>query len=260
MRACIITVGNEILKGRTVNTNAAEIGRILYFAGYEIYRGITVPDKKEEIGLAFRSCLDVCDVVVSSGGLGPTFDDITIPSFALEFKLPLVRDDKTYDKIQKRFERRGLTMTEERSKMAMIPDTSSTVENSIGSAPGVRVQINGKRVYILPGVPREMRPMMESILPEIKLDDSYYTEDSITVTGIPESVLAPLSVELMKKYGGEIYIKTHPSLTEEGLSIIEVEISTRSRDPESGIDSVKKALSEFETRAEEIRSQLREND
>ncbi len=258
MRACVITVGNEILKGRTINTNAADIGRMLYFAGYEIYRGITVSDNREEIGWAFRTCLDLCDVVVSSGGLGPTFDDMTVSSFAHEFNIPLVMHSETYNRIKEKFEKRGMEMTEEREKMALIPEKSSVIRNNVGSAPGVSISLKGKRIFILPGVPREMKPMMESVIQEVRRDDSFYTEESVLVKGIPESALAPLSSELMKKYGGRVYIKTHPGQAEDGESLIEVEISSRSQDRESGKKTVREALDEFSKRAEEIRKEIRD--
>lgn len=257
MKACVITVGNEILKGHTVNSNAAEIGRALYFAGYEVFRGITVPDDPKEIGWAFRAALKTCDLVISSGGLGPTFDDMTVESFAGEFGFKLVVDAETDEKLKERMQRRGIEMTRERTKMATIPEGSTTVQNNVGSAPGIRAKIEGKKIFILPGVPREMRSMLDIIVEEIRLSDSFFTEESIVLKGIPEASLAPLTLELMDKYEGKIYIKTHPGMDENGVSRIEVEISTRTSDSSSGKNIVTKALEEYSLRAEEIKKSLK---
>ena len=87
MKAVIITVGNEILKGRTVNTNTAYIGSFLTHMGYDVVRNLVVKDDPEEIGWAFETALSVSELVVSSGGLGPTFDDLTVSSFAKHFNI-----------------------------------------------------------------------------------------------------------------------------------------------------------------------------
>lgn len=245
MRAGIITIGNEILKGKTLNTNAAEIGRILSFSGYEVYRGIIVPDLGDEIGWAFRSMIGVCSVIVSSGGLGPTFDDITIASFAREFGLPLVRDEETYETIRKRSEERGLDMTPEREKMAIVPQGSKIIKNTVGSAPGIDITLQGSRIFILPGVPMEMRSMMDTIRKEIMLGDSFYNEQSVIVEGLYEASLAPFIKELMDKYDGRIYIKSHPSLSEDNISILEIEVSARAGSMKDAKDLVNSALEEI---------------
>lgn len=256
MKASVITIGNEILKGRTINTNAAEIGRILYFSGYDIVRGIVVPDSREEIGWAFRTCLEISDVIVSSGGLGPTFDDMTVESFAAEFNIELTRSDEIYNKIKSRYEKRGMKMTEERLKMALVPKGSTLIQNGVGSAPGIEFKINGVRIFILPGVPREMRPMMEKIGEKIKVNDSVYIEESITVKGIPESAVAPITKELMNKYEGKVYIKSHPDISQDGDSILEIEVSTKSKSHEEGQSLVRKVLGEISDKTDVLLEQL----
>ncbi len=246
MKACIITIGNEILKGKTVNTNAAEIGRMLYFSGYDVFRGLTVPDAKEEIGNAFRSLIGECDVIVSSGGLGPTFDDITVSSFAQEFKMPIQRDEEIYAIIKARTEEKGLEMTKEREKMAMIPSGSSAIRNTVGTAPGIDCKIGSARIFILPGVPAEMRSMLQYVERAIKLKDSFYFEDSLQIKGIFEATLAPFVSELMRKYKGNVYIKTHPTIGEKGESELEVEVSAKSDKLEKSESLVKEVLKEIE--------------
>jgi nicotinamide-nucleotide amidase len=246
MRAGIITIGNEILKGKTVNTNAAEIGRILYFSGYEIYRGLVVPDVESEIRWAFRSLVGFCDIIVSSGGLGPTFDDITVESFAHEFNIPLELDKETYENIMKKTMERGLKMTREREKMALVPSGSKIIKNPVGSAPGIEFIIDSSRIFILPGVPKEMKSMMELISQQIKLSDNFYFEDSIIVKGIYEASLAPSIKKIMDKYGGSIYIKSHPSLTYDNESIIEIEVSAKGINLDEARVIVKSAIEDIE--------------
>ncbi len=245
MRAGIITIGNEILKGKTVNTNAAEIGRILYFSGYEIFRGLVVPDVESEIRWAFRSLTGLCDIIVSSGGLGPTFDDITLESFAHEFNIPLELDVETYENIKRRTIERGQNMTKEREKMALIPRGSNTIKNKVGTAPGIEFVYGNSRFFMLPGVPKEMKPMMESIGEMIKLKDNFYFEDSLMIEGIFEASLAPLIKKMMDKYEGKIYIKSHPSISENGKSLIELEISAKGISEEEAKYRVESVMNDF---------------
>ncbi len=254
MKACIITIGNEILKGKTVNTNSAEIGRMLYFSGYDVYRGMVVPDVKEEIGYAFRSLVGLCDVIVSSGGLGPTFDDITVASFAKEFKIPLVLDDDTLLTIKRRIERRGVEMTKEREKMALIPEGSTLIANVVGTAPGIEYQKGSTTIFMLPGVPVEMRSMLKQIESKIKLKDSFYAEDSILIKGISEATLAPYVTELMNKHKGEVYIKSHPMINEGGESALEVEVSAKSEMLETSKSTVAEVLREIRSIEKKIKS------
>ncbi|MGC8645295.1 MAG: molybdopterin-binding protein [Thermoplasmata archaeon] len=243
MRAAIITIGNEILKGKTINSNAAEIGRLLFFSGYEVWRGLVVPDRREDIGEAFKEMTEKSDVVVSTGGLGPTFDDITVESFASEFRLPLVLDREVYEQIKFNSSRRGLEMTKEREKMAYIPEGASVIKNTVGTAPGIFLKIKECKLFILPGVPAEMRSMLPYVKDAIRLNDSFYVEQSVILEGIFEATLAPFISELMKKYGDSIYIKTHPSLSpERGESHIEVEISAHSSEKKEAESLVKSVI------------------
>ncbi len=253
MKACIVTIGNEILKGKTVNTNAAEIGRILYFSGYDVYRGLVVPDVKEEIGNAFRSLIGKCDVVVSSGGLGPTFDDMTVSSFAQEFGIPLQRDEETYEIIKFRTEKKHLEMTKEREKMSLIPDGSTAIKNEVGTAPGIDYKIDATRIFILPGVPAEMRSMLRYVEGEIKLKDSFYFEESTKIQGIYEATLAPYISELMQRYSGRVYIKSHPLVNEGGESALEVEVSAKTDRLENSKKVVKEVLAEIEIIVSKLR-------
>ena len=255
MKACVLTIGNEILKGKTVNTNAAEIGRMLYFAGYEVYRGLVVPDVKEEIGQAFRSLIGICDVIVSTGGLGPTFDDMTISSFADEFNIPLELNEDVYKEIRARTERSGMEMTKEREKMALVPKGSIILKNDVGTAPGIEYKMGSTRIFLTPGVPSEMRSMLSLIEREIKLKDSFYFEDSVVIVGIYEASLAPYITKLMNEYGGRVYIKSHPSIKDGRESSLEVEVSAKSDTLENSRKVVLEVMDKLRSIEREIKSQ-----
>ena len=242
MKACVLTIGNEILKGKTVNTNAAEIGRMLYFAGYEVYRGLVVPDVKEEIGQAFRSLIGICDVIVSTGGLGPTFDDMTISSFADEFNIPLELNEDVYKEIRARTERSGMEMTKEREKMALVPKGSIILKNDVGTAPGIEYKMGTTRIFLTPGVPSEMRSMLSLIEREIKLKDNFYFEDSVVIVGIYEASLAPYITELMNEYGGRVYIKSHPTIKGGKESHLEIEVSAKAETLDKSKEVVEEVL------------------
>ena len=254
MKACVLTIGNEILKGKTVNTNAAEIGRMLYFAGYEVYRGLVVPDVKEEIGRAFRSLVGICDVIVSTGGLGPTFDDMTISSFADEFNIPLELNENVYNEIRAMTERRGMEMTKEREKMALVPKGSIILKNDVGTAPGIEYKMGSTRIFLTPGVPSEMRSMLSLIEREIKLKDSFYFEDSVVIVGVYEASLAPYITKLMNEYGGSVYIKSHPSIKDGRESSLEVEVSAKSDTFENSRRVVLEVLDKIRSIEREIKS------
>ena len=254
MKACVLTIGNEILKGKTVNTNAAEIGRMLYFAGYEVYRGLVVPDVKEEIGQAFRSLIGICDVIVSTGGLGPTFDDMTISSFADEFNIPLELNEDVYKEIRARTERSGMEMTKEREKMALVPKGSIILKNDVGTAPGIEYKMGTTRIFLTPGVPSEMRSMLSLIEREIKLKDSFYFEDSVVIVGVYEASLAPYITKLMNEYGGTVYIKSHPSIKDGRESSLEVEVSAKSDTLDNSRRVVLEVLDKIRSIEREIKS------
>lgn len=242
MKASIITVGNEILKGRTVNTNTAHIGSFLTHMGYDVIRNLVVKDDPDEIGWAFDTALSVSDVVISSGGLGPTFDDITVPSFAKHFNIDLVLNQEALFILKKRYGDGNLKVTPERMKMAMLPAGSIAVKNNVGSAPGVFMELEGKKILILPGVPSEMKDILSNASTLIGNGDFFYYEDTIHLEGVMESSLAPMVSELMKKYKGKVYIKSHPLGIENNNPKIDVEVSSQGSSMKEAEDAVKDAV------------------
>ncbi|MGC8609474.1 MAG: nicotinamide mononucleotide deamidase-related protein, partial [Thermoplasmata archaeon] len=205
--AYVITIGNEILKGRTVNTNAAFIGNFLTLSGYRVRRSLVVMDDLDEIAWAFKLAMENASLVVSSGGLGPTFDDMTLEGFVRATGQKLVLDDSALSMIREKYG--NIELTKERIKMATIPEGSEPVPNPVGTAPGIYYEKDEKKVIILPGVPSEMQAILETLKTRIRQKDVHYWDESVEVTGIMESAFAPVVASLMKKYP-DVYIKSHP--------------------------------------------------
>lgn len=226
MKAAIITVGNEILSGRTVNTNFSDIGKILTYSGYEVIRGIVVPDRLEDIAGAFREAFSIADLIVSSGGLGPTYDDMTLKGFSMAFNLKMVKNNEALDMIVKKVHE----LTPEREKMALIPENSIPLENSAGTAPGVYIEISGKTFIILPGVPREVEAILKEVRDKIRIKGFHYVDKSMDLYNVKESLIAPLIGKLMKEYGNKVYIKTHPKIDDNGKPWVEIEVSASGTD------------------------------
>ncbi len=221
--AYVITVGNEILKGRTVNTNAAFIGNFLTLSGYRVRRGITVMDEIDEIVWAFSTAMENASLVVSSGGLGPTFDDMTLDGFAKTTGQKLRINDAALSMIKEKYH--GIELTEERIKMARIPDRSEPVPNPVGTAPGIYYDNGAVIVIILPGVPPEMNAILESLRDRIRQKDVHYYDESVIIAGIMESEFAPVISMLMKKHPC-VYIKSHPRNIEVRNPELEIEVSS----------------------------------
>jgi len=197
MKAALITVGDELLIGQVVNTNAAWIGNQCTLSGLELIRSVTVADSESSIHTELDASLNIADVVFLTGGLGPTHDDITRESVASFFDRPLVLNSELLENIRSRFEKRGEDMPESNSRQAMVPRGFTTIVNPNGSAPGLYYEFGEdretKRLFLTPGVPHEMKAMfLEQIWPLVvspEMKGSIRTK-TILLTGIGESSLA----------------------------------------------------------------------
>ena len=165
----IITIGTEILLGEIVDTNARYLARMLRDAGIDLYRKTSVGDNAKRIAQAIQQSLERCDIVLTTGGLGPTVDDPTREAVALAMGVELEYRADLWEQIQARFTRFGRTPTENNRRQAYIPKGAIPIENPVGTAP-VFIFEHGKQVIIsLPGVPQEMETLMETaILPYLR--------------------------------------------------------------------------------------------
>ncbi|HWW82143.1 MAG TPA: competence/damage-inducible protein A, partial [Vicinamibacterales bacterium] len=164
MVACIIAVGSELLTPFRVDTNSLTITERLNAVGYEVRLKAVVGDQVEELARVLESALGWAKVIVITGGLGPTEDDITRDALALTLNAPLSVDEQIADQIRERFARRGLTMPAINRRQAMVPLGATVLENPNGSAPGLLMKRHDAFVIVLPGPPREMTPMLEAVV------------------------------------------------------------------------------------------------
>jgi len=166
MRACIIAVGSELLTPSRIDTNSLAITERLNAIGIDVRLKAVVGDDLNGLVEQFKAALGWADVIVLTGGLGPTEDDVTRDAVARALDLPLDVDEPTVDRIRARFERRGMTMPEINRRQAMVPRGATLVDNPNGTAPGLWLEHGATAVILLPGPPREMTPMMEAIIAE----------------------------------------------------------------------------------------------
>jgi len=192
MKAEIITIGDEILSGQTLNTNAAYIGEVLSEINVDVNRAVVVGDKEEAILDSFRKAFARNDLVLVTGGLGPTHDDLTLDCIVKYFNTELVISDDVLKDIKKIFDKRNRELTPSNEAQAMVPQISDVIRNYNGTAPGVWIEKNDKIFISMPGVPFEMKEMMTGYviprLTEERLEskDNRITKSLLT-TGIPES-------------------------------------------------------------------------
>lgn len=192
----IVSIGNEILFGKTVNTNASFIADQLYKMGIEVQKVITIGDQKGEIQETLQQVFQETDLVLVTGGLGPTKDDITKNVVCDYFKIPLVMHQPTLDHISKMFKDRGFTLTEVNRKQAEIPENAIVLQNDNGTAPGLWIEQNGKILIMMPGVPFEMKTIFsKNVIPLLEKrinSNSIIIHKEIITAGIGESALSEM--------------------------------------------------------------------
>jgi nicotinamide-nucleotide amidase len=170
MRVELLTVGDELLLGDTINGNAAWLGRRLAENGIEVTRSVVVGDEQDVIIEAVTAALSRADAVITTGGLGPTYDDLTRDALAVAAGVKLHRDPGIERRLRERSAGVGLPLQPMALRMAEIPEGATVLENPVGSAPGLRIELPGGPVYALPGVPVEMRAITDTaVLPELRV-------------------------------------------------------------------------------------------
>ncbi|HEY4321899.1 MAG TPA: competence/damage-inducible protein A [Gemmatimonadales bacterium] len=189
----LITIGTELLLGFTLDTNAAFLGQQLSAAGVQIIRRTSVVDTPAEIRAAVDEALTRTGAVLTTGGLGPTRDDMTRNVVADLLGLPLVFNDDVWEMVLARYRRFGRAPAESNRSQAMVPAGATWLRNEWGTAPGLWIDSPRGLIIMLPGVPLEMRKLMEhEVLPRLRARGSDTVVRSVTLrtTGIPESTLA----------------------------------------------------------------------
>jgi nicotinamide-nucleotide amidase len=207
MNAHIITIGDEILIGQTINTNAAFIGEQLSANHINVRKTSTVPDDEEEILKEFKTCLNENDLVVVTGGLGPTHDDITRTCVVKFFHTELIRNDEVLDDVKNFFSKRGRKLTRVNEDQALVPKDAEVIRNEVGTAPGIWIEKDHKIFVVMPGVPFEMKAMMNNfIIPRLlekNINKDYFIKrGNLLTTGIPESMIFERLGNLDELLGG----------------------------------------------------------
>jgi nicotinamide-nucleotide amidase len=206
-RAAIVSTGDELTTGRIADTNAQWIADKLFELGIDVVTVVTVGDYPERLEWAWRQALGQADVVISTGGIGPTADDLTTETVARVLGRRLVEDTPSADRIRKFFGSRGVEMPLNNLKQALMPEGYVLVPNAFGTAPGYRVEADGKHVVVLPGVPREMKPMVEeTVLPWLRAQrgSDVYLAHIFQTFGISESGLDELVAGVVDPADGRV--------------------------------------------------------
>ncbi|MHA1667163.1 MAG: molybdopterin-binding protein [Candidatus Heimdallarchaeaceae archaeon] len=209
----IVCLGNELLIGVTVNTNATYIGEKLTKLGYEVRRVTAIRD---DINLATEFFEELFarapDIVIVSGGLGPTYDDIQLEVIARATQRKLIENEEAIKQIKQYYEKKGLKLTKERRKMAFLPEGSIILRNHVGGAPACYLKFKNMEIFCLPGVPTEMKDIFQRyIIPFLqKKKPKQLFELKFQVLNTYESQLAPF-INIAKEKFSELYIKSHPA-------------------------------------------------
>ncbi len=258
--AWIISVGNELLIGRIVNTNASYLARRLTFLGFKVVRIVTVPDDVDEISEEVRRGLERATLVITTGGLGPTHDDMTLESIAKAVGAPLELNEEAYRQVKEFYERRGLPLTQERLKMATLPRGAVPLRNTVGAAPGVFLEVQGRVIVALPGVPKEMEAIFENeVIPRIRrlAPKTAVAECYIVVRGVPESTLAPVLSELARK-NPRAYIKSHPKGHEVEMPILDIRVLASMPEAKKALEYASNIIEEIRRHAERLGGEIEE--
>ncbi len=188
----IINIGDELLIGQVVNTNAADMAKMLNKAGFDVRKTSVIGDEAEIIRSSLQSAMQRAAVVLITGGLGPTKDDITKKVLAEEFDSSLVMNEQVRVHVERYFASKGLPFTPTNAEQALVPDKCRVVFNSVGTAPGMCFEKNGKLVFSMPGVPFEMRTMIPEVIEIMKqhFKSEAVEYKTLLVSGIGESFLS----------------------------------------------------------------------
>ena len=247
----IVCVGNELLIGKTLNTNAHWLAKRITALGLLVNRITVVGDEVKKIAKALREAIHrKPKFIITTGGLGPTFDDKTLEGVAEAFGSRLKVDEKALKMVEEKYvkyasemRREKFELTPARVKMATIPEGAESLPNPVGTAPAIKIREDDVTVFVLPGVPSEMEAIFEdSLLPVLKAAAGNLTffEASLFVENVMESEMAPLIDQVMHD-NPFIYIKSHP-LGAEKKPRLELHLSTTAEDAEMAKKRVGRAL------------------
>ncbi|MFC1666717.1 competence/damage-inducible protein A [Candidatus Omnitrophota bacterium] len=241
--ASVICIGNEILLGHITNTNAEYISRNLSSAGIRTTRHISIPDEPEIIISSIRAALNNSSIVILTGGLGPTVDDLTLECIARALDKKLIFQDKVAKHIKAHFKKRKLKMPKNNLRQALVPEGAKPILNNIGTAPGLLIPLYKKALIAVPGVPFEIYPMLKrTIIPFLKKNfqtGKIVKSRLIRITGLPESSVNEKIKDILKIKGNvQMGIYPHP-----GEINVKITLTEQNRHKiNSTIDNIEKRI------------------
>ncbi len=245
MVAELISVGTELLMGNIVNTNAAYLSKKLAAIGVSVYYQSTVGDNKERLKKTIETALSRADIIILSGGLGPTADDLTKETAAEVLGRNMYLDEHSMERIRAYFEKiHRANITENNWKQAMIPEKSIILDNHNGTAPGIIMEENGKSIILLPGPPNELQLMFEeSVLPYLqKENNKVLYSRMVKVCGIGESKAETMVKDLMEQ-------QTNPTIAPYAKTgEVHFRITALAESEEEGKELVKPLVKELKQR------------
>ncbi len=248
----ILTIGNELLSGRTLDTNSLFIGRIFTEMGFVVRRICTVGDNEEDIVNAIKESLSrKPGILIITGGLGPTYDDITSKSLSMALNKKYILNNDAYEMLKERYRKLNLDLIPERIKMAYMPENAIPIPNPEGTAPGIYIP-GETEILCTPGVPREMAAILIIFIKNFmkKKSEKEYHEKNIRVKGIIESTLASHVKKIVDKYN--VYIKTHPVSFDLKKPVLEIQIVSDSMEKlNESLNELKKVIKDLHGKIEE---------
>ncbi len=250
----IISVGNELLIGKVLNTNASWMAKRATSLGTTVRRITVISDDIDEISEAMSEAVErEPRFIITTGGLGPTFDDKTLEGIAKALKQRLTVNEKALDMVKQKYEAyqkqgriESVELTPPRVKMATIPEKAEPLHNPVGTAPGVILNRGRTVIVALPGVPSEMEAIFEeSLVPLLRNEagGNVFFEASIFADSIMESALTPLIDRVMHD-NAYVYIKSHPK-SREDMPHIELHFSTTAKDSRIAKERLEKAIAQM---------------
>lgn len=260
----ILSIGNELLLGNTVNTNASWLASQVTKLGGKVARVTTVGDNLDDISQSVREALRRRpNFLITTGGIGPTFDDMSLKGVARALHLRIRLDKKAVEMLRahyaRRFPNQRIPLTKPRLKMAAIPATSTPILNPVGTAPGVRLTASATEIFCLPGVPVEARAIFQRTVSQAikaRSRGTIFVEKWFKVLGVPESSLAPIVSSIMRHWQG-VYIKSHPrGIDAKGRPKIELHLSIASERHREARLKVRRASAEARKRLTDLGAQV----
>jgi nicotinamide-nucleotide amidase len=250
MQAEIITIGDELLIGQVVDTNSAWLGSTLGDDGIKVIQITSVQDHAAQIVQAVNDALSRADIVLMTGGLGPTKDDITKKTLAEMFGMKLARNEQVYEMVGKQLALRGIAFTELNQGQALVPDGCTVLPNRNGTAPGMWFERDGKVLISMPGVPFEMKALVkDEVLPRLRkhfaLDANVHR--TIITFGLAESILADTIASWEEALPPYLHLAYLPSALciRLRLSAYEIDRQKAEQEIESQIEKLSKVIPHY---------------